>query len=158
MTAQWQEYCRHDEAGGKSLRKSQSRFLCKGAPTVFGTNWSYMKNQELGWQSGSGGRAPAQQGEPLSSNPLAETERERMRERSQEISPWRAMPPWPNSVHHLSMSPQGDKSERQWLRPTTQEAESRRIEVRDQPRQIVLKTLSWKKPITKKRLVEWLKW
>jgi hypothetical protein len=41
----------------------------------------------------------------------------------------------------------------QWLTPiilTTQEAKIRRIVVQSQPRQIVLETLSWKKPITKK--------
>jgi hypothetical protein len=49
----------------------------------------------------------------------------------------------------------------------TQEAEIRRIVAQSQPKQIVLKTLSQtnkqtnkqtKKPITKKGLVEWLKW
>jgi hypothetical protein len=39
----------------------------------------------------------------------------------------------------------------------TQEAEIRRITVRSQPEEIVLKTLSRKKPFTKKELVEWLK-
>jgi hypothetical protein len=38
-----------------------------------------------------------------------------------------------------------------------QEAEIRRTMVRNQPGQIVLKTLSGKKPSTKKELVEWLK-
>jgi hypothetical protein len=48
----------------------------------------------------------------------------------------------------------------QWLMPitlATQEAEMRRITVQSQPRQIVCETLSQKKPITKKGLVEWLK-
>jgi hypothetical protein len=39
----------------------------------------------------------------------------------------------------------------------TQEAEIRRITVQSQPEEIVLKTLSRKKPFTKKELVEWLK-
>jgi hypothetical protein len=39
----------------------------------------------------------------------------------------------------------------------TREAEIRRIEVQSQPGQIVDKTLSGKKPIRKKGLVEWLK-
>jgi hypothetical protein len=41
----------------------------------------------------------------------------------------------------------------------TQEAEIRRITVQSQPGQIVLETLSQKKPFTKKKkgLVEWLK-
>jgi hypothetical protein len=39
--------------------------------------------------------------------------------------------------------------------PATQEAEIRRIVVRDQPGKIVLQTLCQKKPITKKG---WLKW
>jgi hypothetical protein len=41
--------------------------------------------------------------------------------------------------------------------PATQEAEIRRIEVQSQPKQIVRETLSRKKPITRKGLVEWLK-
>jgi hypothetical protein len=47
-----------------------------------------------------------------------------------------------------------------WLTPeilATEEAEIRRITDHSQPRQIVLETPSWKKPITKKGLVEWLK-
>jgi hypothetical protein len=47
-----------------------------------------------------------------------------------------------------------------WLTPVilaAWETEIRRIEVRSQPREIVHKTLSRKKPITKKGLVEWLK-
>jgi hypothetical protein len=39
----------------------------------------------------------------------------------------------------------------------TQEAEIRSFTVGSQPRQIVRETLSQKKPITKKGLVEWLK-
>jgi hypothetical protein len=39
----------------------------------------------------------------------------------------------------------------------SQEAEIRRITVQSQPRQVVLETLSSKKAITKKGLVEWLK-
>jgi hypothetical protein len=35
--------------------------------------------------------------------------------------------------------------------PATQEAAIRRITVRSQPEQIIPKTLSWKKPITKKK-------
>jgi hypothetical protein len=48
----------------------------------------------------------------------------------------------------------------QWLTPVIlaiQEAEISRIAVRNQPRQIVHKILSWKKPFRKKGLVEWLK-
>jgi hypothetical protein len=47
----------------------------------------------------------------------------------------------------------------QWLTPViiaAQEAESRRIVVQSQPRQIVHKTLSRKNP-SQRRLVEWLK-
>jgi hypothetical protein len=47
----------------------------------------------------------------------------------------------------------------QWLMPvilTIQEAEIRRNSVPSLPRQIVRETLSQKKPITKKGLVEWL--
>jgi hypothetical protein len=39
----------------------------------------------------------------------------------------------------------------------TQEAEIRRIVVQSWPGQIVHETLSWKKPIKRKELVEWLK-
>jgi hypothetical protein len=39
----------------------------------------------------------------------------------------------------------------------TQETEIRRIAVRNQPGQIVCKTISQKKPTTKKGLKEWLK-
>jgi hypothetical protein len=39
----------------------------------------------------------------------------------------------------------------------TQEAEIRKIEVQSQPAQIVCETLSRKKPLSKKELVEWLK-
>jgi hypothetical protein len=39
---------------------------------------------------------------------------------------------------------------------TTQKAEIGRIKVLSQTRQIVVETLSQKKPITKKGLVEWL--
>jgi hypothetical protein len=39
----------------------------------------------------------------------------------------------------------------------TQEAEIRRIMIQSQPRQIVCETLSRKKPLYKKGLVEWLK-
>jgi hypothetical protein len=51
----------------------------------------------------------------------------------------------------------------QWLTSEilgTQQTEIRRILVQSQPWQTVQETLSWKKPITKKRgmeLVEWLK-
>jgi hypothetical protein len=41
--------------------------------------------------------------------------------------------------------------------PSYSEAEIRRITVRSQPRQIVCKTLSQEKPITKIGLLEWLK-
>jgi hypothetical protein len=47
-----------------------------------------------------------------------------------------------------------------WFTPiilATQEAEIRRIMVQSQSKQIVHKTLSQKKPFTKKGLVEWLK-
>jgi hypothetical protein len=46
----------------------------------------------------------------------------------------------------------------QWLTPVvlaTQEAEIKRIAVQSQPGQIVLETLSRKKPITKKGLAGW---
>jgi hypothetical protein len=48
----------------------------------------------------------------------------------------------------------------QWLTPVIlaiQEAEIQRIMVQSQPRKIVRKTLSQKKPTTKKGLVKWLK-
>jgi hypothetical protein len=48
----------------------------------------------------------------------------------------------------------------QWLTPVilaTQEAEIRRMAIRSQPGQILRKTLSGKKLITKKGLVEWFK-
>jgi hypothetical protein len=51
-------------------------------------------------------------------------------------------------------------AEHWWLTPiilATKEAEIRRITVRSQPEQIVWETLSWKKPFTKIKLVEWLK-
>jgi hypothetical protein len=65
-------------------------------------------------------------------------------------------------VLHLTWTRQDEKSvdsRRRWLTPVipaTQEAEMRRMAVRSQPQQIVLKTLS-RKTHHKKGLVEWLK-
>jgi hypothetical protein len=57
-------------------------------------------------------------------------------------------------------APKRETTTHQWqtpVIPATQEAEIRRIAVRSQPGQIAQETLSRKKPITKKGLVEWLK-
>jgi hypothetical protein len=52
-----------------------------------------------------------------------------------------------------------NSARRQWFRPVilATQAEVRRIMVQSQPGQIVCETIL-KKPITKKGLVEWLKW